>query len=191
MLSVATAFAIFTILATINEGLNGKLSLASAQRLDTSPTMNIALPVSYAATIRSIPGVTDITYQAGFDGYYQDPNKGVGVLAFAVPSVLKVYPEFSIPADQQTAFLHDREGAIVGDVLARKMGWHVGETVPIQGGLAQKNGSTTWMSQSTAPIAPIFRPAIRNSSWSITITSTKSRRIADQRYGRADHDAGG
>ena len=145
VLSVTTAFAIFTILATINEGMNGKMSLASAQRLDTSPTMNIALPVSYAATIRSIPGVADITYEAGFDGYFQDPKKGISVLAFAVPSVLKVYPEFSIPADQQTTFLHDREGAIVGEVLARKMGWHVGETVPIQGGLAQKNGSTTWM----------------------------------------------
>jgi putative ABC transport system permease protein len=145
VLSVATAFAIFTILATIEQGLNGKLSLASAQRLDTSPTLNIPLPVSYAATIRSIPGVAQITYQAAFGGYFQDTNNGVAVLAFAMPSVLKVYPEFSIPIDQQKAFVHDREGAVVGDVLARKMGWHVGETVPIQGGPPQKNGSTTWL----------------------------------------------
>jgi putative ABC transport system permease protein len=145
VLSVATAFAIFTILATIEEGLNGKVSLASAQRLDTSPTMNIPLPVSYVVTIRSVPGIADLTYQAGFDGYFQNPDKGVGVLAFAVPSVLKIYPEFSIPPEQKNAFLHDRGGAVAGDVLMRKMGWHVGETVPIQGGPPQTNGSTTWV----------------------------------------------
>jgi putative ABC transport system permease protein len=145
VLSVATAFAIFTVLATIEQGLDGKLSLASAQRLDTSPTLNIALPVSYVAAIRTIPGVAETTYQGGFGGYFQDPNKGIGVLAFAVPSVLKVYPEFTIAPDQQKAFVHDRQGAIVGEVLARKMGWRIGETVPIQGGPPQKSGSTTWM----------------------------------------------
>ncbi len=145
VLSVATAFAIFTILATIEQGLNGKMSLTSAQRLDTQPTLNIPLPLSYAATIRSIPGVASVTYEAGFGGYFRDQNHGVGVLGFSVPSVLKVYPEFTIPSDQQRAFLHDREGAVVGDALARKMGWHIGETVQIQGGPAQKNGSTAWL----------------------------------------------
>jgi putative ABC transport system permease protein len=145
VLSVATAFAIFTVLATIEQGLDGKVSLTSAQRLDTSPTMNIPLPLNYVATIRAIPGIAEITYQQGYDGYFQDPKKGVTVLAFGVPSVLKVYPEFAIPAGQQKTFVHDRQGAVAGEVLMRKMGWHIGETVPIQGGPPQKNGSTTWM----------------------------------------------
>jgi len=144
VLSVATAFAIFAILTAIEQGLDGRMSLASAQRLDTSTAMNVALPVSYAATIRSIPGVVSVTYLSGFGGYFRDPNNVVPVLAFSLPSVLKVYPEFAIPDDQKEAFLKDRQGAVVGDVLAQKMGWRVGQTIPVEGGPPQKNGSTTW-----------------------------------------------
>jgi putative ABC transport system permease protein len=144
VLSVAAAFAIFTILAAIEEGIDGKLSLTSAQRLDTITTVSVALPVSYAAVIRSIPGVVSVTYDSGFDGHFRNAKQDVPVIAFAIPSALKVYPEFTLPADQEHAFDRDREGAIVGDVLARKMRWHVGETIPIQGGPPQKNGSTTW-----------------------------------------------
>lgn len=144
VLSVAAAFAIFTILAAIEQGFNGNISLASAQRLVTSSTMNVALPVSYAAIIRSIPDVTAVTYHSGFDGHFRDAKQDIPVIAFVLPSGLEVFPEFRLPADQKEIFFHDREGAIVGDVLARKMGWHVGETIPIQGGPPQKNGSTTW-----------------------------------------------
>jgi putative ABC transport system permease protein len=144
VLSVATAFAIFTILAAIEQGLNGSISLASAQRLGTGTPVNSPLPVSYAAIIRSIPGVVAVDYMSGFDGYFRDPKQEVPVLAFSVPSVLKVYPEFTLTDDQKQIFFHDRQGALVGDVMAQKMGWHIGQTVPIQGGPAQQNGSTTW-----------------------------------------------
>lgn len=145
VLSVATAFAIFAILTAVEQGLDGRMSLASAQRLDTSTAMNVALPVSYAATIRSIPGVVSVTYLTSFGGYFRNPSNVVPVLAFSLPSVLTVYPEFTIPGDQKEAFLKDREGAVVGDALAQKMGWRVGQTVPIEGGPPQKNGSTTWI----------------------------------------------
>ena len=144
VLSVATAFAIFTILAAINEGMSGKISLASAQRLDTSSRVNSPLPEGYAAQIRSVPGVVAIDYMSSFQGYFRDPKQEVVVLAFSVPSVLTIYPEFALPDDQKQAFFRDRQGAVVGNALAAKMGWHVGQTVPIQGGPLQKNGSTAW-----------------------------------------------
>jgi putative ABC transport system permease protein len=143
-MSVAAAFAIFTVLAAVEEGLNGNMSLASAQRLNTGTMINAPLPVAYAATIRTIRGVVAVTYQSGFDGYFRDRKNNVGVLAFALPAALNVYPEFTVPDDQKQNFLRDRQGALVGDVLARKMGWHIGQTVPIAGGPPQKSGSTTW-----------------------------------------------
>jgi putative ABC transport system permease protein len=145
VLSVAAAFAIFTILAAIEQGLNGNMSMASAQRLDTSTAINAPLPVAYASIIRSVPGVVAVTYISGFfDGYFRDRKDEVAVTALSLPAALKVYPEYIVPEDQKQAFLRDRQGALAGDVLAQKMGWHVGETVPIQGGPPQKNGSTTW-----------------------------------------------
>jgi putative ABC transport system permease protein len=145
VLSVAAAFAIFTVLAAIEEGLNGNIGLASAQRLETSAAYNLPLPVSYAATIRSIPGVVAVTYMSAFDGYFRDPKQRAPVLAYSISSFPKVFPEYAIAADQWQTFQRDREGAVAGDMLARKMGWHVGESVQIQGGPQQKNGSTSWL----------------------------------------------
>jgi putative ABC transport system permease protein len=144
VLSVATAFAIFTILAAIEQGMNGTLSMTSAQRLDTDTSVNSPLLVSYAAIVRTVPGVIAVDYMSGFGGYFRDPKQEVPVLAFSVPSVLNVYPEFTLADDQKQSFFHDRQGALVGDVMARKMGWHIGQTVPIQGGPPQQSGSTTW-----------------------------------------------
>jgi putative ABC transport system permease protein len=144
VLSVAMAFAIFAVLAAINEGLTGNISLVAAQRLNTQPAINAPLPLSYAATIRATPHVTHVTYGTGFSGYYHDPKQNFFVSGNGLPELFDVYPDFQIPAEQKTAFLHDRSGAIIRDNCAEKMGWRVGQTLPIEGGPAQLNGSTTW-----------------------------------------------
>lgn len=144
VLSVAMAFAIFAVLAAIDHGLDGHIDDAAAQRLDTGTPINTPLPVSYAATIRTVPGVTAVTYATGLNGYFRDPKQRVFVTASAVPAFFNVFPEFEIPADRKQAFLHDRSGLILGDKSAERLGWHVGQTVPVQGGPAQLDGSTTW-----------------------------------------------
>jgi putative ABC transport system permease protein len=145
VLSVATAFAIFIVLAAIERGMDGHIDLAAAQRLNTEPAINAPLPVSYGATIRTVPHVTSVTYSNGFPGYFRDPKKTVFVDGAELPAFFEVFPAFELPADQKAVFMHDRTGIIVRDIFAEKMGWHVGETIPIQGGLAQANGNTTWL----------------------------------------------
>ena len=144
-LSVSTAFAIFVVLAAIENGMDGHISLASAQRLDVEPAINAPLPLSYAATIRATPHVTAVSYNTAFVGYFRDPKQRVLVIGNAVPSLFDVYPEVSLPDDQKQAFLHDRSGVMVSDEVAAKMGWHIGQTIPVQDGPAQANGSTTWL----------------------------------------------
>lgn len=144
VLSVATAFAIFTILGAIEQGMNGNMSLAAAQRLDTFSRVNSPLPQSYATQIRTVPGVAAVTYLTFFEGYFRDPKNEVPVMAASVPNVLTIYPEFLIADDQKQAFLRDKQGAIVGNEIAAQMGWHIGQTIPVQGGPAQQNGSTLW-----------------------------------------------
>jgi putative ABC transport system permease protein len=145
VLSVATAFAIFVVLAAIEHGMDGHISLAAAQRLDIEPAINAPLPVSYGATIRATPHVTAVTYDTAFVGYFRDPKQRVLVIGDAVPTLFDVYPEVSLPDDQKEAFLHDRGGAMISDEVAAKMGWHIGQSIPIQDGPAQANGSTTWL----------------------------------------------
>jgi putative ABC transport system permease protein len=41
----------------------------------------------------------------------------------------------TVAPDQMTAWLHDPQGAIVGDVLAKKMGWKLGDKVSLESGI--------------------------------------------------------
>lgn len=147
ILSVATAFAIFTLLAAIRQGLSGQIDYTQAQRLITINLMmnGDTLPVSYGQKIAAIPGVSVVSYSKQFMTYYRRPGNAVAVLAFP-PNVLKVYPEFKFPGTaQRRSFLSDRRGAIAGPALAARMGWKVGDMIPLEGGPVQKNGSTTWL----------------------------------------------
>jgi putative ABC transport system permease protein len=44
-----------------------------------------------------------------------------------------MFPEFVVPDDQWQAFLADREGAIVGEALAERFKWKLGDRIPIKG----------------------------------------------------------
>ena len=147
ILSVATAFAIFAVLSAIDQGLTGQMDYTLAQRLITVNKLmagDVTLPVNYVEKIATVPGVSVVSWSKQFMTYYRRPADVVPVLAFA-PNVLKVYPDFKFPATDRNAFLSDRRGAIAGPALARRMGWKVGDSIPLEGGPLQKNGSTTWL----------------------------------------------
>mgnify|MGYP006210124155 CR=1 FL=1 len=44
-----------------------------------------------------------------------------------------MYNEVLIPPEQVEAWKQDRSGAVVGDALAKKMGWNIGDRVTLQG----------------------------------------------------------
>ena len=51
----------------------------------------------------------------------------------------------TMPAAQKAAFAADRTGAIVGESLAKRNGWKLGDTVPLQATIfLQKDGSNAW-----------------------------------------------
>lgn len=142
-LSVVVAFVLFGILAAVRYGMMGQLTVAVAERLDTNNKAQGPLPLSYYSKIISVPGVTAATYLTGFNGYYKDPKNTLQVLAFS-PSFLQVYPEAKLAPAEVQAWQADQQGVIVGPDLAKRMGWKVGDTIPIQSKTLQKNGSTTW-----------------------------------------------
>jgi putative ABC transport system permease protein len=92
------------------------------------------------------------SYAAWFGGIYQDPknffpNFSVG------PGYLDLYPEFKLPDAQRKAWEADRQGAIVGEALAKRHGWKVGDTIPLQATIFPTKGSNDW----TFKLDGIFR----------------------------------
>jgi len=143
-LSVVVAFMLFCILAAVRQGMLGQLKISIAERLDTNSKVQGLMPLSYYSKITAVPGVTAVGYFSGFQGHYKDEKNKFQVVVTNANELFKVYPEFNAPPAQMQAWLADRQGAIAGPLLAKRMGWNVGDTIPVQGGPAQKDGSTTW-----------------------------------------------
>ena len=147
LVSIITAFLLFGLLDAVRVGFDqaGK-SANGAQRLQTSSKLSFIqlLPMSLSARIMQIDGVKDTTFANWFGGAYQKPENQVFSFAVA-PNYLDVYPEMEVSAEARKAFAETKDGAIVGEGLARKFGWKVGDQVPMQSTIfPDRNGSQNW-----------------------------------------------
>src|SRR3954470_6585757 len=137
ILSVALAVFLFSALRAVLQGFDAVSAASSAQRLVTirSTSMIFSMPTSHGEAIRSTPGVQDITWANWFGGIYKDPKNFFGQFAIDPESYLRMYPEVLLSADDKQAFLADRTGCIVGDGLAKKYGWSIGDRIVLQPGI--------------------------------------------------------
>jgi putative ABC transport system permease protein len=87
-----------------------------------------------------------VTHANWFGGYYQEPKNFVVVFAIEPATYFDVYrSELDIAPDQLQAFIRDRSSAVVGEKLANKYGWKVGDRVPMQSNIfSQKSGGHSW-----------------------------------------------
>jgi putative ABC transport system permease protein len=137
MISVALAVFLFAALRSVLDGFDAVSAASSAQRLVTirSTSMIFSMPTGHAEAIRSTPGVTDVTWANWFGGIYKDPKNFFGQFAVDPESYLRMYPEVILSPEEKKAFLEDRTGCIVGDGLAKKYGWQLGERIVLQPGI--------------------------------------------------------
>jgi putative ABC transport system permease protein len=145
LLSVIAAFLLFGMLDSVRVAFNSGGQVAGANRMITSSRLSITqmLPYSLNDQIRAVPGVKKAAYAAWFGGIYQDPKNFFPNFAVS-PDYLDLYPEFKLPAAQRKAWLDDRTGAIVGEALAKRHGWKVGDTIPLQATIFPTKGSNDW-----------------------------------------------
>jgi putative ABC transport system permease protein len=145
-LSVVVAFMLFCILVSVRQGMLGQLKISSAERLITYNKVSRGnpMPLSYYAKIITVPGVTTAIYLNTFGGYYKDDKNSFRVFFTNAHEVKKVYQEFKLPPAQWQAWFDDQQGVIAGPSLVRRMGWKIGDTIPVQSKIPQKDGSTTW-----------------------------------------------
>jgi putative ABC transport system permease protein len=147
LLSIVTAFLLFGLLDAVRLSFSqAGQSANGAQRLQTGAKLSFIelLPMSLGAQIEQVPGVTKVTYANWFGGAYQDPHNQVFSFAVA-PNYLDLYPEMSVSAAERKAFDEARNGALVGEKLAARFKWKVGDRVPLQSTIfPDRNGSKNW-----------------------------------------------
>jgi len=148
ILSVLTAFLLFGLLDTVRTAFNNVGGgVAGADRLVTVSKISftMALPMSLYTRIQAVPGVEAVSYANWFGGQYQDGRDFFPSQAVA-KNFFDLYPEWQMPAAQRKAFRDTRTGAVVGETLARRMGWKIGDKIPLQATIfPQKGGSNTWV----------------------------------------------
>ena len=138
IVGVAVAILTFVLLRTVVSAWTVAADFAVKDRLVTRHkiTFVMTLPLHYISDVRNAQHIRVATYANWFGG--KDPQHDREFFAnFAVDgeTYFKVYDDFGVPPDQYEAWMHDPEGAVVGDVLAKKMGWKIGDKVSLVSGI--------------------------------------------------------
>ena len=147
LLSIVNAFLIFGLLQGLATGIDNVAKESSAAVLMTTSKVSMIepLPMGQAAQIRNVPGVTAVTPMVIFTGTYRSPTQYVPAMAVNIDAYLAVYPKVKASAAARQAMHQTRNGALVGEGLAKTYGWKLGDTVPLKSVLwANRDGSTTW-----------------------------------------------
>ncbi len=158
LVSIMAAFLLFGLLNGVRTMFNDVgHSAAGALRLQTGSRLSFidTLPQSLYGRIQRIDGVDDVAWANWFGGAYQDAHNQV--FTFAVgPGYLKLYPEVTISAEARQKFDDTRIGLLVGEKLAARHHWKVGQKIPLMSSIYPRtNGDKTW----PFVIVGIMRPA--------------------------------
>ena len=145
LLSVVAAFLLFGMLDSVRVAFNAGGQVSGANRMVTMSRLSITqmLPYSLDAQIRAVPNVKQAAFAAWFGGIYRDPKNFFANFSVS-PNYLDLYPEFKLPDAQKKAWLADQRGAIVGESLAKRHGWKIGDTIPLQATIFPTKGSNNW-----------------------------------------------
>ena len=133
--SFAVALFLFGILAVVDGAFQQGVDVAGVDRLVVLNRVSIIqpLPLAYRDRLARIAGVTQVTFANWFGGVYQDERNFFPQFAIDRESYRQMYPEFVISDAEWQAFLGDREGAVVGEALAERFKWKIGDRVPVKG----------------------------------------------------------
>lgn len=146
-LSLFVAFLLMGALLSIRAGFSRRVDLTGADRLVVSHrnTFNQPMPLAYRDRLAAIAGVAGVTYVAWFPGVYQDPRNDFPKLAVDTESWFEMYADlWTVPQDQLARWKANRAGALVGQELADRFDWDLGDRLPIAGTMWPKVGGGAW-----------------------------------------------
>jgi putative ABC transport system permease protein len=147
LFSIMIAFVLFGFLSAIKMALVGGVSLAGADRLVVRNKVSIIqlLPESYEGRMERIDGVANALHFTWFGGIYQDPKNFFAQMPTKPDELRDMYPEWVFTDEAMAAWKKTRTGAVVGRATADRFKWKVGDRIPIQSTIWEKqDGSRVW-----------------------------------------------
>ena len=136
VLGVAVAVVTFVLLRTVLDAWTLGADFAAKDRIATRHkiTFVTSLPKRYIHEIRQVPGVVEATWANWFGA--KDPNREdefFATIAVDGDSFFRVYDDILVEKSQLEAWRMEPTGAIVGDALAKRMKWKVGDKITLLG----------------------------------------------------------
>jgi len=135
--SATISLFLLTTLAMVYRALG-----APYQGAETSPRMMVrrlsgivySMPLSYAARIKSVPGVAAVSPMNWFGGYWVDPKNQFANFAIDPATIFDVIgAPTRIPPDQLQAFQRERIAAVAGQRLINQYHWKIGDRITLLG----------------------------------------------------------
>jgi putative ABC transport system permease protein len=147
VLGVAVAIITFLLLRTVMWAWTVATDVAAKDRIVTRNkiTFVMPLPLRYVDHVRSVSGVKAVTWATWFGG--KDPKHDrefFATMAIESKSFFDVYNEMHVPPDQMQAWQSDRSGAVVGDALANKLGWKIGDRITLESPIYMTPDGNPW-----------------------------------------------
>ncbi len=152
LMSVVVALFLFCALRGVLDTLAASIEVGSEARLVTRNAISLIfpLPLSYRERLAAIPGVKAVSYANWFGGRDpNDPGNFFAQFACDAETYLPIYDaDVEIVAGDSSAvplpvpagmdprlamFLSERDACVVGRSLFERMGWKMGQKVPISG----------------------------------------------------------
>jgi putative ABC transport system permease protein len=134
IVGVAIAVIAFVLLRTVLSSWNASVEYAAKDRIGTRHKVSfiLSMPKRYVDQIRQTKGIAAVTWANWFGGKDpRYPSEFFATLAVDPDSYLKVYEEIQLPQTARETWLGDRQGAIVGDALAHRLGLKVGDRISL------------------------------------------------------------
>lgn len=134
--SIAASLFIFVIVEAVNEVMSRVATDAATQlRLVVHERTSLTkyLPVGMGARMAGLPGVQLVCGVRWFGGRLLDNPEQFPSLAVEHTTSPIVYSDFVLSDAALKGWREDRRAALVGQALARRMGWSIGQTVTLRG----------------------------------------------------------
>ena len=155
--SLFVAIFLVCVLRSLVWSLDAGIRAAKRDRLvvQSAVSLFVNLPMDYQDKIAQVPGVTNTCKFHWFGAYYQDVKNFFAQFAVDPKPFFEMYPEARIVDGSKEAFFAERQGAVVGKMLAQEFGWKVGDRFPLTGIIYPAEPGQTW----EFVVSAIYEPA--------------------------------
>lgn len=167
--SLVVAIFLVCVLRSLIWSLDAGIRGAKRDRLVVQSAVSLFenLPIAYQQKLAAVPGVVNTCKFHWFGGYFQDPSNFFAQFAVDPKPLIEMYPDIRIVEGKASSseggepgFLEDKQGCVVGKMLADEMhakygGWRVGDKFPLIGIIYPAEPGQTW----EFTIRAIYEPA--------------------------------